>query len=539
MALDSQLRLAKIANDDLSPRSPQGKIIRSPSTRIQTVWTPQLIKAAERQAEAGNLSLAASVIEGLLLSDDRIRGCLSTRVQGLFSLPVEFEAAGDRRRSSQAVKSLEAGEDYWACFPEAELVLIKSWAILLGVGPGINRWTTHDGRAVPNLHFWSPGSLVFDFRRDGWFTRTLDNEEIQVTPGDGTWFLHTPYGSHRPWLMGLWRALAPWALLKAYARDDWGRHSEAGVSTVITETSDSASKELRQELADSIHEAGKDPIIVLPPGFDIKSVEKVANSQALYGVQVDAANLAFAIAIKGSNLTTEVQGGSFAATSVHRQVDLVFLRADDESLAADLHDQELVHYANHNFGSETLAPWPFHQIDPPEDRAAAAAVSLQASDLLDKLEKQGFELDEKAWADRFGLGQIIKGRKAVEDRPLPPAPPGPPGAPLPGQAGEPPTKAKAAPKAVAKATTGHIDGQVYVDEVVDRAKTAKAAKPDLTKLTSIIDGAEDYESLRAALAEYLGADADPSDLSDLLAQSLILSELAGRLAVRVDVPELE
>jgi hypothetical protein len=191
-----------------TPKKPSGKggaNIVQPTTRTFTVWSPAMIQAAEVSADSGNLRLAANLCEWLL-GDDRIKSCLDTRVQALFGLDPMFERSGDKRRSGRAVRALEADEDWWDSYPEAENSQLVAWGILLGFGVAVHTWQNggpqHDGRLLAKPSFWHPQHVRYDWTTRRWMTMAAESGfgvglEQEIVPGDGTWILHTPYGPNR------------------------------------------------------------------------------------------------------------------------------------------------------------------------------------------------------------------------------------------------------------------------------------------------------------------------------------------------------
>jgi phage gp29-like protein len=405
-------------------------------------WTPARLRNAERAAESGNLRDAANICEWLL-SDDRIRGVLSARIQGLLGLVPSFEKAGDRRRSGRAIKALEADDDWWVSYPESEAWLMIAWGLLLGVGPGRHQWLSpegHGGRVLPCPRFWHPQNLRFDWQTRQWYMRlqygtdTAGTVEEQVVAGDGTWILHTPYGANRPWAMGLWRGLAWWKLLKEMARGDWANHSEKA-STLVAESDPKispTSKPQRDDLASSIYDRGREAVVVLPPGFSLKLVESVANTKNLYEAQIAMADMAFAITIRGGNLTTNTEGGSKAAAEVQERTgDFVNLRFDAETWSTTLNSQSLPWWAEFNFGSAELAPWPDYPIAPQRNLLEYGQTVMQAINTLDRAEQIGLDVDRQAFIEEFELQEFLKpGKRPPIMAPVkPPAPMGESAAP--------------------------------------------------------------------------------------------------------------
>lgn len=382
--------------------APQSAIVER-SVRTLIDWTPAQIRTAEVLADGGNLQLAADLCE-TLLADDRIHGVLTARTRGLLGLDVEFEKAGDRRRSGRAVRALEAGEDWWAAFPEQELGALLDWGVLLNVGLAKIAWADREDspRVIPRLSRWHARWLRYDWDLREWRVATDGGREVVIAPGDGTWVLHTPAGAHRPWADGAWRSLSRWWLLKHYARQDFARHSEihgtpirAGIAPETSNRTD------RQELASDLADLGRDTGMCLPPGYDLKLVEATARTWEMFRAQVEMADLAIAIRLAGQNLTTDVSGGSLAAAKVHQIVRSDLIRFDGEAAATTLHDQALTWWAELNFGDRRLAPWPAWDTDVPEDALVAAQTREAQGKAIAALRAAGVKLDPVF--EEFGL----------------------------------------------------------------------------------------------------------------------------------------
>lgn len=400
-------------------------VVVEPSVRVFTRWTPQLIQSAEISADSGDLTQAARVV-AWLLTDDRIRGCLNARIQALLGLVPSFEASGDRRRSKRAINALEAGEDWWISYPEHELWLMLAWGLMLGVAPmrhDPDYVDGHGGRLLPRPKFWHPaGGFRFDTRAREWRVRVARSgqefgpEEV-IVAGDGTWILHMPFGQHRPWELGFWKCLAWWKLLKDYGRSDWARHMEKGSLLVVTTSvvqqnapgQLADTQAIRDSSAQALYQRGKDAVAALPLGKDLKLVESKGEAYKLYDSGIDRANEAFAICIRGGNLTTSVDGGSKAAAEVQERTgDFVNLRFDAESTTTTLHDQSLVYWAEWNFGDANLAPWPDYPIAPQRNLKNFAGTVIAFNQAISDLESRGFEVDRAKAIDEFELQEFVK-----------------------------------------------------------------------------------------------------------------------------------
>lgn len=350
--------------------------------RIPLEWDADKVRAAERSADAGNLRLAAELCEALL-TDDRVKGVLPTRARGLLGTAPSFEpGGGGARTAARLERYLDAKEDWWTIAPDSQLARLNTWGILLGVAIAQLVWVPGPKeRALPTLDVWHPRNLRVD-THGRWVIYTEDAGDVPVE-GSNQWVLHTPEGRKRPWSYGAWRAIARWALLKAYARQDWASQGEraagflAAKPPTLTDGSraedvDERRRTNKLRLAQDLSDLRKNGAIVLPAGFDVTLFQMAANTHETFNAQIETANTGIAIALAGQNLTSEVQGGSFAAAQVHARVANVLLAADASALSDTMHEV-LGHWSLHNVGRDFVAPWPVWDTSPPEDLAAKAA----------------------------------------------------------------------------------------------------------------------------------------------------------------------
>jgi hypothetical protein len=497
-----------------------------PTVRTFADWTPDLVKQARMLADAGNLSMAADFCESAM-GDDRVMAALNTRCKGLVSLPLTFESS---RGGKRAVKALEVGEDWYASFSEDALSQLLAWGNLLGVGLGKLAWTDRGltiNRLVPKLEVWHPRALRYDWMRRVWRVKLASGYETDIVPGDGKWILYTPYGVHRPWAFGAWRAIALWFLLKQYAIQDWARYSEKnGQGTLVATAPESvSSKEKRKELAEDFRQLGRDTAVVLPAGFTLEMVEATASNWQTFEAQKNAADLGTAVALLGQNMSTEVTGPVGTGATLHGRVMQIYIDADAETLTTCLHDQALVWWAEFNFGSRELAPWPKYDTKPPEDKKAKAE---HAKTLAEVGAFTVNEVREAAGYDPLEQGgeELVKPVAGGAPNDAPPPPP-------------PPAKAakmvRLASGNTVSAKSGLVQGQLYADELADNARdrAAKILDDDLVRVLEAIDAGESYTDIRERLFKvYRGM--SPQDLARLVEAAITMAELGGRHAVNED-----
>lgn len=349
-------------------KKPAQGIVLQKSVRIVTDWTNARLRSAEMAAENGDITQAAQACEWIL-GDDTVSGALETRCEQLLGVVPTFEFPEPNGKPSSRVDDIRHAlineGDWWKSYPESEFIEFHRWGILLGLAPGIHRWREYNGRRLPCPEFWHPASTRVETEEgvQKWLALTADEEEIEIVPGDGTWILHAPYGHRRPWARGIWRSLSKWVLLKQYAMQDWMRHGEVAAKQVVTFKEDVDDEERRQ-LAQEIFSSAKDAVIALAAGADMKLVEATANTRDIYEAQINAANLAIQIRVRGGNLSSNVKDGSRAAAEVQERTgDNAKKNFDWQVLSTTFRDQSLFWYTQFNFDGGEYAPWPKWQQD--------------------------------------------------------------------------------------------------------------------------------------------------------------------------------
>lgn len=424
-------RAAFLADKKAPQKSDIGAGVQ-PSTRVFTDWTPQRIRQAEVAADAGDLRYSAKLCDWIL-GDDRMGPLLHGRASSLLRITPTFEASGDGRKSGRVTKALDAQEDWFKAYPRSTSSLMLMWGILQGVSTARQGWPEdpETGRVLAKPEFWHPLHLRRDERTRNWITQVETPgkgvSDRVITPGDGEWIMYTPFGIERPWAMGLWRGLSRLCLMKALAIGDWARHSEKGAVIAVTSPpqaqNDGTSQAQRQQLAEELFARGREAVCALPPGYDIKLIETVANTQAIYDAQIQMVNTAAAVAIRGGNLTTETKGGSFAAAQQQSDNgDDVKLEFDGESWAETIHDQSLVFWAERNFGDKRLAPWPVFKQEKQEDLKGLADGARKMGFAASHLIHMGAVVDEAGATEmfrRFGLDGIFKAPNGLTAGPDP------------------------------------------------------------------------------------------------------------------------
>ena len=537
------------------PTSPQ-KIstvqILEPQPRPAQGWTPAKIKSAERQADNGDIALAADLGE-YLQADDRVSGLVQTL--GLVAaLPLSFDTPGTPGTEETTPQAAALEEDFWKFLPEDTITQTIGWLRILGVAfLHVRSWDfdPESGRVLPTIEVWHPRNFKFDFGVRKW---VLKGDKPQVIePGDGRWIVITAFDRLRPWSRAPWRSLSRFWLLKNYAISDWGLYSNKNATGFLvaknTTQVGSATPEARTELTRDLQQLGRNGAAALPDGFDLDLVESVARTFESFKLQIEMADLAASIALTGNNLTTQVDGGSHAAANVHERVTIGRIRSIAEALSTALRDQLLVWYTAWNFGVGAVAPYPHWDTRPPRSRKDEADTLSSAATALQQLMAAGAPVDTVAFCEAFGIpvdpelaasqakGQVFQYHlnfgvltlNEIRERlGLPPIEGGDePPAPIVADGGDPSGFAADRSLQLRRFTA---DDQ-FAENLADSATDAGAASlaPHVDELLDIIEKADSPHQLKSLLLETY-AELDVERYAEVIERASVLAHLRGRRA---------
>lgn len=513
-----------------------------PRTSAVLGWSPDKIRSAETQVNAGYFVLAADLCE-TMMSDDRVSQALD-RLYAATTLPLVFQLPGvdsEQSKDDPVVQALDT--DWWRMLPEETLRDTVAWLALLGVALlHVDDWAIdpETKRVVSRLSVWSPKHLRQDTQTNTWKVRSATSAvdwagtEGEITPGDGRWIVVLRGSNWRGVMKASWRGIARWWLVKQYATVDWPSSSERhgqGTAVAVNQSSEKRlSEPQRKSLATDMAGLKRNGVIVMPDGFDYKLVTDPANSWTTFKAQTEMANLAISIGLVGTNLTTEVKGGSYAAASVHESVDAQKMRGLVELLATTFRDQLLVWWAAFNFGDGAIAPYPHWDTTPPADVAAQAETHVKASTALRAYLDAGLPVDGEQWSERFGVPITDDLSKVPRPRQTGGGTPG--GAP-------PATRLEARAEAKPEPKDAFERGAAYVAELERKCCdiAAKELVPTVAAVMAAIEGAESYEDAKARLLAAYQKVAEASRLVGATEAALIMGQLAGRETVEQELQE--
>lgn len=559
--------------------SPTRITVRQPTVPDGTRWKVTSVLAALDLHESGDFRESGLLAEAMG-RDDRISGVRGTRTRALmgrsgveFAIKPAVEAEvdpatrkpreTDETRRSRALAD-EVGAWWWDVFDEPTIARILDDGVMVGVHVSRVEWErTATAWNIVRLRRWHPANVRWDENLDRFIARTTEGDEV-IEPGDPNWFVYCP-GGDRSWMCGAVRALGLAFVMRAFDWRDWARFNERHGNPVIMIKEPAAyDHTLKKAFYSGIRSMGSTGFIRVPKmgpssndeGFDVSLLEPKDRSWESFQRFKEGLDVAIAILLLGQNLSTEVQGGSFAATQAHMRVRQDFLDGDAESLATSVRGGRtlrnpgpLSHWVRFNRGEDAavLTPWPQWDTGIPEDlktKAEGAKAMGEAADAWKKIPGVKIKNLEEI-AEKYGF------EVEVDADAKPPTPPKPPGTNDDAGTEDDASDAADADAAEARAharvtgnggtratASGFVEGQEYVDGVA-RSATAALAKvfaEDVADLLRIVNEFDDYEEMRAAILSKYQDDLPPSEAQAIVAAALKMAELGGRTAVRQDAP---
>lgn len=331
-----------------------------PITAIQNAWTPAGVVSALASHTTGIFSTSAQLADAIL-GDPRVQATLNSRMSGLFGREVRHRAANDSRAAREV---FDAWTEHWHKLYTSSFVELHTYQILMGFSDGQLVWDDSGPVALPYLRFWHPRYEYFQWDIRKYVAITQDCNKV-IYPGDGKWVHHTPKGDYRGWMWGAIRAVAePW-LLRHFGFRDMARFSEVhGMPIRIGKVPAVADETQRQRFEDQTASLGSETTMILPqgvdnttPGYELDLLEAESATWEIFPSEIDRCDMDIVLALVFQNLTTEVTGGSLAATQGHMDILQFGVENDNIGWRDTIHNQIARPFAYLNFGDADLAPF--------------------------------------------------------------------------------------------------------------------------------------------------------------------------------------
>jgi phage gp29-like protein len=193
-----------------------------PLVTIQNTWTVEQVRGAIYSHMTGVFDSSAQLWDSIL-GDDRVTATLNSRATALFGREVRFKAAND---SDAAKETLRAWQDWWPRFAgDSGLREMSDYGIGMGFSHAQLVWGQTKSILGPYIRPWHSRFEYYHWPLRRFIALSQDGP-IAITPGDGKWLEHAPYGSYRGWIRGALRPVAePW-MLRHWGFRDMARFSE-------------------------------------------------------------------------------------------------------------------------------------------------------------------------------------------------------------------------------------------------------------------------------------------------------------------------
>ncbi len=325
-----------------------------------TTWTPAGIRAALSAHMFGIFEMSGQLVDAII-GDDRVTATLNSRLTGLFGRDVRFEPADDSRAAKECLDAWQ--DEAWPHLTaDGSLYQIGAYQNLFGWWPAQVIWA-QEKRYLPRLDPWHARYTYYNWDVRKYIALTQDGQTT-IFPGDGKWFVLAPRGMYRAWIWGTIRPVAiPW-LGRQWALRDMQNFSEIyGAPTRIGWTPAAADPTERDNFQQQLSQLGANTTLLLPRGVDkdmgygYELVSVGPADWSIFAGVADRCDMHITLAILMQNLTTEVKGGSFAATESHMDIRQGGIESDNQAWKAALRKQVAAPFAQYNFGDARLAPW--------------------------------------------------------------------------------------------------------------------------------------------------------------------------------------
>jgi phage gp29-like protein len=386
--------------------APTDEIKDIPINDIHT-WNVGIVRSAVVGHMGGQFGQSAQLVDAML-ADDRIQGATNGRIKGVTKNDIVYEPSKivDNAELAKTVAE-EIQSIHSEIFPESIIEDILKWVIHEGFSLNELVWKARRDRWIPRLKPWHLAYTYYLLSERKYVALAVDGQHV-VQPNDPKWALYTPYGAYRGWIRGAVRSISiPW-LIRQFALRDWARYSEVhGLPQKKAKVPAQAPAEDKRRFFSAIKSLGSNASFMLPVPigggeWDIELLE--AKDTAWKGFQglIEQCDKSITLTVRGTNLTTEVQTGTGAATEAHRSEDSDYAKSDCLKLAEFMKTQVLRWYCLYNYGNADLAPTPVFQLDT-SDKKQEAETFKQVVSTMSELKVLGNQFDLVAFAERFGI----------------------------------------------------------------------------------------------------------------------------------------
>lgn len=367
--------------------------------------------------DAGNFQRSAGLFDQMM-TEDRLRGLVGTRADGLLACPIKVTAAMEKRAYRKVAETLGGnGNDNRGCWrdicPPQTMRQLLEWGWFLGVAVAEQVYDTKTG--LPQLVPWHPGQLRWDHTFERFVLNSKSGQIYLPRPDiekpDGRWFIWCPFGVKYGWRRGFVRALGEKYLSIQWGQRDWNRSAEKhGMAIIEAKIPAGATGTDKERFLDGLQDLGSEAVVFSPQGsegqasYGIELKEATSNNWQTFKELKASLQTDFAILLLGQDLPTESKGGGGLGNGTAKSADAVRdeKKAEDAEIADALRDQVFAPWVEYTTGDRELTPFVEFQVKPDEDKKAAADAHVSTSSAIKGYQDAGVEVDADEMARKAG-----------------------------------------------------------------------------------------------------------------------------------------
>ncbi len=357
--------------------APRGTVMGIPKLGVNSFLHPiqgndvQNLVSTLIESEQGNMSRLMPLYDDMRERDPRLDAVCRTRVLALTGKDWTLRPPAGMERDASALEAVERMTRALSLLPSiTQLIAQLMDGALRGYSVVEMEWGMRDGVHVPVELYWrDPSRFAFDDQMvihrsdtgDAWPGIPLSDF------GPDRFIIHSPSGGRACYVTrrGALRPCLWPSMTKRYGLRWWLVAAERfGQPAPILKVPD-GDDNLFDDAADMLRGLNEDWQAVITEGMELELLPGSGNfTGELHSKMVDLANTEMAVAILGQNLSTEVQGGSYAAAKVHDAVRLDYLAADASELADTLRRDLLEPIMRYNWPGLPVPNWQFTLVQP-------------------------------------------------------------------------------------------------------------------------------------------------------------------------------
>lgn len=331
---------------------------------------------AMQRADSGDTGAMIDLFADARDRDSHLDGVIRKRVQSMMGRPIVFRPADglendvEANEIAQSVRRILLFESQQ--FRSMLTHLMTGAAYSYAISP--ISWTTNaDGEAVPHLRWAHCNRFAFtsDTREIGFYSGPYRSSTsiVPLSNYPDSFVSHIPMGgrSDYPWRRGPVRSCIIPSFIKRNGLQFWMTLAErfgmpqpyAIVPPGIDHDGESSDDTVAQVRA-ALKNLSRVWSMVVTQGVEIESIPGSGNVSAdVHKALIEWAETTESVAVLGQNLTTKVEGGSFAAAESHRYVAGDIHLADATELGETITQQVIAPMVRYNWPG---APVPICEI---------------------------------------------------------------------------------------------------------------------------------------------------------------------------------